>query len=104
MREIEASRKKRLGKSYALVEMATEEAKKATLKQDFRVLGINICRSLCQLEDADYKRSLIITCLPYGIQISDAFDFLSYHLSSGSRWLIKPASASSRFPKRKTPC
>lgn len=78
------SRKKRLGKSYALVEMASLEDKQAATKQDFRVLGVNICGSLCQFEDADYKRSLVINHLPYGIEVGKAFEFISTHLSKGT--------------------
>ena len=84
--------------------MASPEDKAEALKQDFRVLGVNICGSLCQFEDADFKRSLVVHHLPYGIEVSKVFEFLSEHLYEGSPGLTQPASSSSRCQAKNPRC
>ena len=70
--------------------MESEEDKKKVLRQDFRVLGVNICGNLCFFEDADFKRSLLVYHLPYGIEISKVFEIISTSLYEGIHIVTKP--------------
>jgi len=50
----------RLDKSYALIELENEEAKKKALVPDLRIFGMHIDGRMCMVDDADHK--LTINC------------------------------------------
>jgi hypothetical protein len=66
---LKKSKKKKLDKSYALIKFDTLEGKIKCMRTDLRVLGVNILNNVCGLEDADYKVSLLLYNLPYGVNV-----------------------------------
>jgi hypothetical protein len=57
---------KKLNRSYALIEFENYEAKVKALSTDFRVFGILLDDTICNIEDADYKLTLICNNIHWG--------------------------------------
>jgi hypothetical protein len=74
MSSIDLAQWNRLRKSYAIIEVNDYETKQKFLSTDLRCFGILISGNQCIIEDADFKRSLIIANIPYG---EDSHQFVS---------------------------
>lgn len=74
---IEEGRRKKLDKSYALVKLDSKESKQKLIRPDLRAFGVMVNNNLCKVEDADYKISLSLYNLPYGISVKEVCDFLN---------------------------
>lgn len=74
---LKKSKKKKLDKSYALIKFDTLEGKIKCMRTDLRVLGLNILNNVCGLEDADYKVSLLLYNLPYGVEVEEMAKFIN---------------------------
>ena len=81
MTSFDTKHKKKFDKSYALVEFEDFESKMRALRTETRVFGFYLLGNLCPIEDADYKRSLVLYNIPYGTSCQEIGLFLDEHLS-----------------------
>ena len=60
LKKIENRKDNKLHKSYAIVEYETYQEKLELLKNDLRIFGLKFNDYLIKIDDADYKRILLI--------------------------------------------
>lgn len=68
---LESARERRLNKSYAIIELESPEDKRRLLREDLRVFGVRILGAVAKVEDADYKRTLVIKNISFGSDLAD---------------------------------
>lgn len=93
MSSIDLAQWNRLKKSYAVIEVKDYETKMKFMTTDLRVFGILISGNQCIVEDADYKRSLVVANIPYG---EDIHNFV-YSLNQA----LEPAGVRIKTPSEK---
>lgn len=91
---IELAQWNRLRKSYAIIEVKDWETKQKFLSTDLRVFGILISGNQCIVEDADFKRSLILANIPYGEDMIAFVDAINQALQPSGIMIAKPKEKS----------
>ncbi|KAL4511874.1 hypothetical protein ABPG72_012719 [Tetrahymena utriculariae] len=81
LEKISNKREKKFNRSYAMIKFKTYEQKEKILSQDIRLFGIQNFNEMFYFDDADYKRTLIITKIPWGIKIDYLINKINQQLS-----------------------
>lgn len=81
IKNFKSSKIKKMNKSYCFINFKDESAKNDCLNDDLRVFGMEISGNLCIFDNADYKRSLKIYNIPFGIQLKELIDTINSLLS-----------------------
>lgn len=64
-----------------MVLLNTKEQKEKLIRPDFRAFGLLIDNNLCKIEDADYKVSVNLYNLPYGVKVQEILHFLNKEIA-----------------------
>ncbi|KAL4471643.1 hypothetical protein ABPG74_008536 [Tetrahymena malaccensis] len=81
LEKIQSKREKKFNRSYAMIKFKTYGQKEKVLSQDIRLFGIQNFNEMFYFDDADYKRTLIITKIPWGIKIDYLINKINQQLS-----------------------
>ncbi|EAR94361.1 hypothetical protein TTHERM_00046950 (macronuclear) [Tetrahymena thermophila SB210] len=81
LEKIQNKREKKFNRSYAMIKFKTYEQKEKVLSQDIRLFGIQNFNEMFYFDDADYKRTLIITKIPWGIKIEYLINKINQQLN-----------------------
>lgn len=69
LENIQSKKETKLNRSYAVIKFKSAEAKAKCLSHDVRLFGVNNFSDSFLFDDADYKRSLIISKIPWGVNL-----------------------------------